>query len=406
VARSPPLSRDAVNQGVETIDTAERRARLALRHHLAKRCDSVVKVAGDLVGLHSSDPASVFLAARARVRNFSVGQLESELYDRRSLVRMLGMRRTMFVIPRDLAAVMDAACTQALSPGERKRLLGMLEDQSIAADPARWLRDVEERTLDALRERGEATATQLTKVVPELGLKLRFGEGKSWQADVGISTRVLFLLATEGRIVRGRPRGSWISSQYRWAPIDTWLGEGLDLLPAAEARAAWAERWLGAFGPGTLKDLKWWTGWTVAQTKAALRDVDAVEVGLDAGTGYVLPDDLEPTRKPRSWVALLPGLDPTVMGWKEREWFLDGYEAELFDRNGNAGPTVWWNGRVIGSWLHQPNRSVAVHLLEDVPASARAAIDEEAARLGSWLGDVRISPRFRTPRERALLDGQ
>ena len=77
-----------------------------------------------------------------RVRDFMHADLETALYERRSVVRMLGMRRTMFVVPLDLAAVMDEACTKALAPPQRRRLVAMLEEQGVARDGARWLRRV------------------------------------------------------------------------------------------------------------------------------------------------------------------------------------------------------------------------------------------------------------------------
>ena len=99
------------------IGAEERRARLGRRHHLARPARSPDDVAEGIVGLHSSDPATVYLSARARVAGFAPTDLEDALYEHRSLVRMLGMRRTMFVVPRDVAGVMDAACTKALAPG-------------------------------------------------------------------------------------------------------------------------------------------------------------------------------------------------------------------------------------------------------------------------------------------------
>lgn len=355
-----------------------------------------------MVGLHSSDPATVVLSSWARVERFVPADLEDALYERRSLVRMLGMRRTLFVVSRDLAAVMDEACARALVPGERTRLVRMLEEQGIvrAGRGGRWLARVAARTLDALAVRGEATARELTKDVPELGAKLSFGEGKTWAGTVGVSTRVLFLLATEGRIVRARPLGAWTSGQYRWARTETWLGEPLPTVDHETACADLLGRWLRAFGPATLTDVRWWTGWTARLATKTLEAVGAVEVELDDGIGLVLPDDLDPVVETANWVALLPGLDPTVMGWKDRGWYLGDHAAELFDRNGNAGPTVWVNGRVVGGWTQTDDGEVIAELLERVDPKTTKRIDAERERLRAWLGDVRITPRFRTPLER------
>jgi hypothetical protein len=389
--------------GVRTIGIAERRDRLAARHHLARPHADVVTVAGDLVGLHSSDPASVYLAAWARVRGFEHGDLESALYDVRSLARLLGMRRTMFVVPLDLGAVITAACTRALAPGERRRLTAMVTEQLVPEGTEAWLADVEERVLASLDRRGEAVATEITQDVPELALKLEFGAGKKWAGTMGMSTRVLFLLATEGLVVRARPRGSWVSSQYRWARTAAWFGRDLPVLDPAAARRDLLGRWLAAFGPGTRADIKWWTGWTLGQVDRALSEIGAVEVGLDGeGTGYVAADDLEPVAPADPWVALLPGLDPTVMGWKDRGWYLGDHVRELFDTNGNAGPTVWLDGRVVGGWGQGPEGEVRIGLLDDIGREAASRVEAEAERLSAWLGGTRVTPRFATPLQRRL----
>ncbi len=400
-------SSDSSVRGVKTIGVEARRARLGLRHHLARPAASVEKVAAAQAGLHSSDPASVYLSAWARVARFAPAHLEDALYERRSLVRMLGMRRTMFVVPLDLAAVMDEACTKALAPAERTRLVRMLEKQGIVppGKGERWLDRVESETLRALTARGEATARQLTNDVRELGGKISFGEGKTWAGTMGVSTRVLFLLASEGRIVRGRPLGTWVSGQYRWAPTEVWLGGPLPRLDHAEACADLLRRYLWAYGPSTKTDIRWWTGWTARLAARTLDALGAVEVGLDEGIAYVLPDDLYPETEVDPWVALLPGLDPTAMGWKERTWYLGDHGSGLFDRAGNAGPTVWANGRVVGGWTQIDDGTVVVELLERVDAGSRKAIDAERERLREWLGDVRVKTRFRSPFERSRSGG-
>jgi hypothetical protein len=390
---------------VRTIGVEERRARLGVRHRLARAAVSPDEAATEMVGLHSSDPATVFLSTWARVDGFAPADLEDALYERRSLVRMLGMRRTLFVVPRDLAAVMDEACTKALVPGERKRLVNLLEKQRIApkGTGARWLERVEAETLQALVARGQATARELTKDVPELGGKLSFGEGKTWAGTMGVSTRVLFLLATQGRIVRARPLGAWTSGQYRWAPTEAWLGGPLPAIDHADACSELLRRWLRAFGPATTTDIRWWTGWTARLAKQTLEAIGAEEVELDEGIGYVLPDDVKKVSRVEPWVALLPGLDPTVMGWKDRGWYLGDHASELFDRNGNAGPTVWANGQVVGGWAQNGDGEVIVELLETVDAKTRKMIAAERNRLREWLGDVRIKTRFPTPLERTLV---
>jgi len=136
--------------------------------------------------------------------------------------------------------------------------------------------------------------------------------------------------------------------------------------------------------------------------KRAVEKLGAVEVELDGATGLLLPDDLEPVPAAEPWVALLPALDPTVMGWAGREWYLGEHGRALFDRNGNAGPTIWCDGRIVGGWAHRRNGEVAYRLLEDIGADAAGAVATAAECLRAWIGDVRVTPRFRTPLERQL----
>ena len=386
------------------IDTAERRRRLAIRHHLApmSKAKDIVTVAGDLVGVHSTDPASVYLGLLARMKSVTHADVARALYDDRSVLKILGMRRTMFVVPRDLAAIINTAVTRDIGLRERRRLIQMLQDAGVAKDVGRWVSKVEQETVDALGELGEATATELTKRVPGLRVQMTFGEGKKWAGQVGVSTRMLFLLAAEGRIVRGRPRGTWLSSMYAWSPLDAWLGEPLPEPEIDAARAELVRRWLRAFGPGTQRDIQWWTGWTVATTRNAVAAARAVEIELDAGTGLALADDLEQTAGGERWVALLPTLDTTTMGWFERSWYMGDHVKRLFDRNGNAGPTIWVDGRVVGGWAQRKSGEVLYRLFEDVGRETVGQIDAEAANIEKWLGESHVIPRFRTPLEMEL----
>jgi len=386
------------------IGIEERRARLGLRHHLAGTAKAgVVEVARDLVGLHATDPATVYLAARARMLDPRVAAVEQALYEDRALVRILGMRRTMFIEPVELMGVVQAACTDAIATQQRRLLVDLVGRAGLADDPPSWIEDVEKVAVNALEARGGATAAELAKDDPRLAQQIVFAEGKPYEGRQSVVSRILLLLAAEGRIVRGRPRGSWVSGQYRWSVVDAWLPGGVPAWSLQEAQAELVRRWLRGFGPATIADVKWWTGLPMGQVRRAVAETGAVEVDLDGTPGLVLPDDLDPVPAPEPWVALLPALDPTTMGWAGRDFYLDPHRPALFDRNGNAGPTIWLNGHVVGGWAQRGTGEVVLRLLEDVGTDATEAIEAEAARLTAWLTPLRVTPRFRTPLERELI---
>ncbi|TDD48554.1 winged helix DNA-binding domain-containing protein [Kribbella antibiotica] len=393
------------------IGVEERRGRIGRRHRLAasSKAADATEAATAVVALHATDPATVHLSIAARVPGSDVAATERALYDDRTLIRMLGMRRTVFVVPTGFGPVVQAACADDIAVKQRRLLVKHLTEAGVADDAescGTWLRTVEESTATALALRGSATAQELSADEPRLRTRLNMAEGKAYAAAPYVTSRVLFQLAVEGRIVRGRPLGTWLSSQHQWSPAEEWLAGGLgDKLMAEEARITLARAWLTSFGPGTAADLQWWAGWTGGQTKKALAAVEAVEVDLDGQIGYVLPGDEEPEVPVEPWVAFLPALDPTPMGWKDRGWYLGDHKAKLFDNTGNIGPTVWADGRIIGGWGQPESGEVRFQLLEDVGRETRTLVEAAAASWTTWLAGVRVTPRFRVPLERQLSQG-
>jgi hypothetical protein len=397
---------------VEHVTVEARRRRLARRHHLAggPRPAGPATVANDLVGLHATDPATIHLSVWARQPEVAVEDVARALYEDRTIVRMLAMRRTMFVVPVPLVPVLQRACSDAIARRQRTLLVQLVEAAGLSRDPSRWVRRLEQATLAAIRERGSATAAELRTVVPGLRKQVLVSEGKAYETTVSMANRVLLVLAAQGHIVRGRPGGTWVSTQYRWVPAERWsaeLGAAMadEALPSlADARVDLVRRWLAAFGPGTIADLRWWTGWSLTELRPALAAIGPREVDLDVTTGLVLPDDAPDVGSlSEPWIALLPALDPTVMGWFERDWYLGDHRGALFDRNGNAGPTIWSDGRVVGGWAQRADGTMAVRLLEDLGAEVQDAVERRAGALEAWLGPRRFTPRFRTPLERELV---
>jgi hypothetical protein len=146
-------------------------------------------------------------------------------------------------------------------------------------------------------------------------------------------------------------------------------------------------------------------GWTVAVTRQALADCEAVEVRLDDGAGWVAPGDEAKVKPAGSWVALLPSLDPTTMGWKERDWYLPSASAQAFDRMGNAGPTIWVDGQVAGAWAQTKDGEIRTHFFVEPTGKQASAVESRVEELRQMIGDTRFTVRFPSPVSTALAKG-
>jgi hypothetical protein len=351
--------------------------------------------------LHATEPASVHLAAWAR-SGATRDEVDAALYDDRSVVKQLAMRRTLFAFPRELLPAVWGSVAARVAGQQARQVAKEVQSVGIADDGGAWV-DQHLRLLGGLLGEGPLTAAEIRERLPALDARVTRGKGL-YQAEVAISGRVIVTLAATGAIVRGENAGGWKTSRPRWTVTEQWLGDPPDPLPEAEGYAELVAAWLRSFGPGTEADLVWWLGATKSAVRRALTDVGAMPVSLDGDeVGWLLPDDVDPVTDPGPWVALLPALDPSTMGWKQRAFHLGPHAEHVFDRNGNGGPTVWCDGRIVGVWFQRDDAEVEIALLDDVPRAARRALDARAAELTAWLdGDV-VRSTYLSPLARERL---
>lgn len=355
------------------------------------------EAAAAVVGLHATEPANVHLAAFAR-SGASRADVDLALYDQRSVVKQLAMRRTVFAFPTALLPAVWGSAAARVAEQQRARLAREVVKHGIAADGPAWVERATEAVLATLATRGPLTTAQLRSALPLLEERLSYAAGKSYASNTPIAPRVLTALAASGAVVRGANDGGWKTSRPRWTLTDQWLGPQPEPLDAAAGYAVLVEGWLRSFGPGTEDDLVWWLGATRAAVRRALATLDATPVGLEDGTtGLVLPDDLAPVPDPGRWAALLPALDPTVMGWQRRGFYLGAHERLLVDRNGNAGPSAWLDGRVVGGWTQKEDGQVVVVLCQEVDRAGMRLLEAEAARLSEWLDGEVVRTIYQSP---------
>ena len=227
------------------ITVEERRARLGVRHALADGhgAKTVVDSARAVVGLHSTDPASTFLAALARTPGASIDDVEHALYDDRSLVRVLAMRRTLFAVPREHVGIVLVGAGADIGRQQRTLLKKMLVESEVTDDPDPWIERAEAAALAAMKGAGEIISTELAAADPLLGTRIEVAPGTKYATSVSIASRMLTLLSAEGEVVRTRPRGGWTSTQFRWTTLDAWIGD-VERPDTATASSDVAKAWL------------------------------------------------------------------------------------------------------------------------------------------------------------------
>ena len=388
---------------VTTFTERDRRARLVSRHHLAGTAPDVERAADALLAVHATDPATVYLSLLARCGSASLAAVATALYDSRALVRMMAMRRTMFVVPVDLVAVVHHAASLGVAARMRATLLSQLArlptEPAIDGDLTDWLEDVERGVERSIAVRGTAQAAELSVDEPRLRTALLPTSNKSWDVRRNVTSQVLVVMAAEGRLVRAAPVGAWTSRQHVWEAAARWWPDGIPSVPDANARLV--EHYLRRFGPATLTDVQWWTGWTLGATRTAIAALDVTDVGC----GLVPADDADPPEPAAACAALLPALDSTPMGWKQREWFLPADSSPLYDANGNIGPTVWWDGEIVGGWAVRKDGSIATRLLVDRGKAAERAVADQVELLQPRLEGAKVTVSFPTQLERELRAG-
>jgi hypothetical protein len=397
---------------------------LAHKQHLlpASRLADVLQVTRDIVALHATAATGPYLSLWVRGSDFQRQGLEDALYERRELARVHCMRMTVHMVPSDeVPFFLHAYVERHVQAGFRgwERLLvqaGLCQEGEAEA----FLKQLHRRVLDVLTEKGPSTARQISQAVPELKAKIRHDVGRPYEGAFGIGSRLMLTMSVLGLLVRARPRGTWRSNLYEYAALSDWLPDvDRESVTPQEARTWLVRRYLAAFGPTTIDDIQWWTGFSKGETEEALGALKpaAVEVAIEGlGDEYLmLAEDTQRLRDfpppDLPYVFLLPGLDPYIMGYRDRHRFLaPKHRAKVFDRAGNAVPTVWVNGRVVGAWgqrracgePRRTNGNVIYGLFESVDEEERALLEDEAQRLEGFLDGEFLPPRTHIPFTRAL----
>lgn len=352
------------------------------KHHLTEdsRINDINQVVEDICGLHATHPMTPYLSLFIRTGDFSKEDLDEELYSQRSLAKIRYARKTMYVLPKKRVSEVFSA------------IKGMLEQRL-----GPYL-----EYLGMTRKDFKESAELILKILENRGMTVKDIK-KEIKADFNVSA-VVNLMCDQGLLIRGNPARGWKSSLHTYFSFSEFFPD-IDLSEVSEkdAKKSMVKKYLASFGPVTVTDASWWTGFTKTEVKNILNDLmddlAVLEISGIEGEYVLLASDrelLESTDIPEEpLVHLMPLLDPYLMGYKERKRYLaQEHYTRVFDRSGNVTSTILVDGRIFGIWdieeEHEP--IVKIFLFSRVNPEVSKEISSKAKKIGKFISgkDVQV----------------
>lgn len=360
--------------------------RLARQRLLDSGRGDLASVTEDVCGIQAQVQSSAEMALWARLHHLNPANIRSALWESRSLIKTSCMRGTLHLLtPADLPVYISALKSNRLE----SLYSHILRNYGIT-------REQDERAFAAVV--GALSATPISRreladrLVPTLGASLREHIERPW----GVVRRAV----VEGIACYGPDRGT----ESTFVRVDSWLTQMPDI-PEDEAKQTLFRRYLGAYGPATLRDFSKWSGLAIKEIRDiphALRD-GLVEVSFDGNAAYLLRDDLDALANSRldgTVLRLLGNFDPYLLAHADTDHYLDPvYYKRVYRKAGWISPVVLLNGRVVGIWSQTRSGSrliVEVEPFEKLPKGTHTLIESEAAALASFLNtrcEVTFSPQ-------------
>jgi len=365
-----------------TIDLNSVNRFLLHKQHLSDESETedIVQIAGDIYGLHATAPTTPYVSLFARTRGFTRDTLDEELYVKRTLGKIRCVRTTVHVLPKETIPIAFAATKSIVGPNSENFL------RYTGGVTKRQYEETSKAILEMLRGKGLST----------LDIKKRLG------TKLNISP-IVNLMCDQGLLMRGRSDKGWKSNTHTYFLFsDYFPGMDLNAVDTAQARETTVRQYLAAYGPATVKDISWWSGFTMTEVRRILqtlaRETGEVEIPELKGSYVMLTMDMadlkrfEPPSRPV--VNLLPALDPYVQGYKERERYLDNQHYNLaFDRSGNSTSTILVEGRVAGVWdfSDKPWPTVKIFMFHDLEKKVLRVVESRARAIGEFIGDKAVA---------------
>ncbi len=345
------------------------------KHHLTgdSKLDDILKIVNDISGLHATSATTPYISLFARTKKFDKGILNEELYKKRNLGKIRCVRKTVYIHTKNWVPVFYSATKKQFESVSEKHM----------------------KHFGVKKEEYDKISREILKMLEGRGMTTK-EVGKVLDSDLNLSA-ILNMMCDQGLLIRGEPEGGWRSNLHTYYRFSEYF-PNMDLkgIERAKARRAVVRRYISSFGPVSLTDISWWTGFPKKDVNRIVNDLEkqVTHVRIDGmeGEHVMLSSDLESMKSIREshLVNFLPGLDPYLMGYKDRDRYLDKkWYWHVFDRAGNSTNTILLNGRVIGVWDFEEKAHplIKLHLFEEIGKNLKRGCLLKAYNLGRFIAD-------------------
>jgi hypothetical protein len=347
------------------------------KHHLAKdpRTDDLLQIIKDIRGLHATLSTTPYLSLFLRSKNFKREDLDEMLYTERLLGKVRYARKTVYVLPKEFLTTAYSAFKSLLLPRFEVYIqyLGHTQEE---------YEEITQEILHIVKGSGKTTKEIKAELKRECN-----------------ASAIVNLMCDQNLLIRGKPRSGWKSNLHTYYPFNEYFPD-LDLNEMEElnAKEQIVRHYLSSYGPVTVTDISWWTGFLRGEVKRILEvlksELISVEIAGISGQYVMLSSDneslnsVEVPKKPQ--VHLLPALDPYLMGFKDRQRLLDDAHSDwIYDRSGNATYVILVNGRIAGvwDWIDQKEPELRFFLFGKAESSITEILNSKAKQMGHFVFD-------------------
>lgn len=302
------------------------------KQHLTSKCDDILRCVEDIAGLNSITATTPYLSLFNRIKDFKKSMLDEEMYEKKRLCRLRLMRGTLFIVTGNFLPIAYSATID----GTQKRLAGFRKRYELSEKEFEKLRG---EIVTVLRK-GEKTAVEIRK---ELG------------TNTSISL-ILRLLMEDVPLVRGKPLGTWKGEQFRYSLLPKNIRPRMN---KKEAKILLVEKFLESFGPATLKDIAWWSGFSRKESKKILEKIEIVDVGEGLLLLKKEAKKFENFKVGEESLLLLSAFDQYVITYRYSicpRIVNEGYLGNIYNEYGELHNPIMRNGRIIGRWYEKEGR--------------------------------------------------